>query len=401
MVLKCAFRNITRNTRRSLITASTVAVGAAALFSFTGFNAGVMNQYRDNTVHARYGFGQVNTQGYRDQVFEKPWEHWIANSETVLETLARMEHVTEVFPRIEFSALLTNGQINVSGRGVGIVGEKEASFFNTINIVEGAPLGSTRDGIVLGKGLANSLGVKPGDTVTVLANTVHGSLNGVDLFVTGIFHAGTRDMDDVYFQIQLPQTQQLLDTNHIETIALGLDGYESWEPVARQIQTQLPELEATPFAVLDKIYYQQAVDWLKSQFGIIRLIILSVVLLGIFNTASTSIFERTREIGTLRANGESKKDVLTLLGLEGLVLAGLGTVIGIGTVLILNATVLAEGILMPPGPGITRQFTVFMEFDLPMAVSALILVIFSAVVATLLAGIRIIRMPIGQALRAI
>ncbi|MFN8370434.1 MAG: hypothetical protein U0T83_07395 [Bacteriovoracaceae bacterium] len=38
-----------------------------------------MNQYRKNTIHARYGHGQLNLKEYRKQIYEKPWEHWIDN----------------------------------------------------------------------------------------------------------------------------------------------------------------------------------------------------------------------------------------------------------------------------------------------------------------------------------
>jgi len=401
LVLKMAVRNILRHPRRSGVTAITVAIGTAALFIFSGFNTGIMNQYRENSVHARYGFGQVNTEGYREQVFEKPWQHWIKNSDEVLSKLIKIPNVTDVFPRVEFFALLSNGQINVSGHGIGIDGEAEAEFFNTMNIIDGTVLGPNEDGMVLGRGLAKALSVKPGDRVTVLANTIHGSLNGIDVIVTGIFHLGTKEMDDMIFQIQLPQAQNLLDTKRVENIALGLSSYESWDGVAKQIEARFPTLEATSFSVLDKIYYQHAVDWLDSQFNIIRLIILAVVLLGIFNTVSTAIMERTREIGTLRANGDSVKDILSLLGIEGFTLASAGALLGIAIVVLLNATLLRNGILMPPSPGITRQFEVLIELQPFMAVTAFTMGTITAVVATLFAGIRVARLAIGQALRAI
>ena len=39
----------------------TVALGTGRSFIFNGFNTGLMNQYRENTVHSRYGYGQINT----------------------------------------------------------------------------------------------------------------------------------------------------------------------------------------------------------------------------------------------------------------------------------------------------------------------------------------------------
>ena len=72
-----------------------------------------------------------------------------------------------------------------------------------------------------------------------------------------------------------------------------------------------------------------AEDWLNAQFGVIQIIIVTIVVLGIFNTVSTGVLERKQEIGTLRANGESRYDVMRLLCLEGLALGVLGAALGI------------------------------------------------------------------------
>src|SRR5690349_21594851 len=79
MILRLAFRNLRRNSRRTATILLTVALGSGSLLIFNGFNHGVMNQYKHNTVHSRYGHGQINLKGYRDHVFEKPWEHWITD----------------------------------------------------------------------------------------------------------------------------------------------------------------------------------------------------------------------------------------------------------------------------------------------------------------------------------
>ena len=74
--------------------------------------------------------------------------------------------------------------------------------------------------------------------------------------------------------------------------------------------------------------YQHSVDWLESQFGVIQLIILMIVILGIISTVSTSIFERKQEIGMLRANGESKRSVLASMS-GGIYLGVIGSAVGI------------------------------------------------------------------------
>jgi len=396
-----ALRNLLRNPRRTLAVILTVAIGTGSLFIYHGFNTGILRQYRENIIHARYGHGQINTKGYRDHIFEKPWEHWISDYRTLESQLSVLPEVKHIFPRVEFFGLMSNGRINVSGKGQGVKGELEAKFFNQLNIIEGKNLDQTPDGILLGKGLAHALNVHAGDRVTVISNTVHGSMNAGDFTVSGVFHTGVKEFDDVYFRIQIEQAHQLLDTQKIESIAIGLKSFEAWGDFQKIIENKFPNLEATAFAVLDKVNYQHSVDWLNSQFAVTQLIILAIVILGIFNTISISILERKQEIGNLRANGESLSEVMVLLGTEGLALGICGAVLGIMGALAFNSLFLEKGILMPPAPGITKQEYVLIQFQPLMAGLVFVLGTFCVVLGTVCASYKIIRMPIAEALRSV
>jgi putative ABC transport system permease protein len=383
------------------VSLATVAIGTAALFLFRGFNTGLLNEYRKNAIHAHYGNGQVNTLGYRDKVIAKPWDAWIATPDSVLQGLRDIRGVDLVFPRVELAALVSNGTRSLGSRGVGIDGVAESAFFTTINVIEGVPLGAAPDGIVLGRGLAHALDVQVGSRITLLTNTIHGTLNGADFNVVGIFHTGSRELDDAFFQIQLPQAQRLLDTEKVEKISLGLAQHDDWARVAADIGRKFPSLEATSFEVLDKIYYQNSVDFLNAQYSIVRLIILFVVVLGIFNTATSSILERTQEIGMMRANGEAKGDIVKLIALEGFVASLLGALAGIVVVIGLNLLFLRDGFFMPPGPGITRSFKTYIDLQYMMAQEALLLVLVAGVLGSVLAVLKVLKMPISAALRQV
>lgn len=399
-MIALAFRNLFRNKRRTFAVMMTVMIGTGSLFIYHGFNNGIMNQYRDNTIHSRYANGQINTKGYRGQVFEKPWEHWISNVDEVTSYIQEQKHVTHVFPRVQFYALLTNGKITVSGRGQGVDAKAESEFFTALNVDQGKNITTEEDGIILGIGLANSLGLKVGDRLTILANTTYGSLNGVDTVVTGIFQTGAKEFDDSVFRIQLKLAQLLLDTKKVESIAIGLDSVENWNEVSTKIIKNYPQFEATPFEILDKVYYQNAVDFLQSQFDFIRLIILFIVILGIFNTISTGILERKQEIGNLRANGESKRDVLTLLLTEGALVGFIGSILGVLFATFLTYTVLSNGIPMPPGPGITKGFFIFIELVPTYAVQTVVLGLLCSLAGAFFASIKVVKMEIGELLRS-
>ncbi|MCE5318763.1 MAG: ABC transporter permease, partial [Parachlamydia sp.] len=64
-----AFMNLFRNVRRTIAVLLTIALGTGVLFSFKGFIHGVLDDYRESTVHAHYGHGQIHTKHYRDAFY--------------------------------------------------------------------------------------------------------------------------------------------------------------------------------------------------------------------------------------------------------------------------------------------------------------------------------------------
>lgn len=401
MITFLSFMNLFRNKRRTFAILMTIAIGTGVLFSFQGFIHGVLGQYQENTVHAHYGHGQINTKDYREMTHAEPWKHWITSGNALEKYFSEQEAVDKVFPRVNFPALIKKGQVTVSGSGQGIDGEKESQFFHSLNIEVGDNLISQRDGILLGKGLAKALGVTKGDQVTLMVNATDGTISKKDLIVTGIFHTGSVDFDTRVFRIPLEAAQKMLKTNRVELYAIGLKDFKEWEVFAQEFEKKFPYLEATSFAVLDKVYYQHSVDWLNAQFKVIRLIILSIVLLGIFNSISAAILERKQEIGNFRANGESVADVMCVISIEGIFLGILGSSLGILITFIVMKGFLEDGLLMPPGPGLTKPFFISFQFEWSMVYLTMGLTTISALIASILAGMRVAKMPIAAALRSI
>jgi putative ABC transport system permease protein len=399
ILLTLSLRNVFRNRRRSLFALATIAMGAMGLFIFMGFNRGLMNQYRANTIRARWGHGQLYVQGYRDRAHARPWEHWIENPSAVMARLRGLPQVLDLFPRLTVSAILIAGENMAAGQGEGIDGAAEAGFFTELNYREGGDFRDRANGIVLGEGLARGLGVHLEDEIRLIVQGGERPPRSVALRVTGIFRTGSQEFDSRAFRIPLVVAQALLATDRVESIAVALAGVEAWPVFAEAVRASLPHLEAVPFDELDRIYYRHAVDWLDAQFAFIRGIILLVVFLGIFNVISMAVLERTREIGTLRANGDGRLAIALGHILEAVVLAILGAALGLAAGWALSAGPLHDGVAMPPAPGITRSFRIQIELALADALQVLSLAVLTAVVGCLLPVWRAVRMPIADALR--
>ncbi len=399
LLFKLSLRNVLRNRRRSFYALATIAMGAMGLILFTGFNRGLMNQYRDTTIRARWGHGQVYIRNYYGKAHTRPWEKWIEKPELLMERLQLLPGVEGLFPRLTLHAMLVAGEQAVTGQGEGIDGLAEAGFFNQLNYVEGEDFTDRLNGIVIGKGLAEGLGVRVNDKLMLVARNGSMVTRSAKLTVTGVFHTGSQEFDSRAFRVPISVAQDLLGTDRVESISVALSGVDSWPAFASAVRTTLSELEAIPFDELDRIYYRHAVDWLDAQFAFIRIIILLVVFLGIFNVISMTVMERTVQIGTLRANGSNRLELALGHILEATTLGVLGSVIGLLGGWSLSIGPLHYGIPMPPAPGITRSFRILIEFGLLDALPVISLCTATAVAACLRPVWRATHISIAEALR--
>src|SRR5437763_1262756 len=96
MTLRLAIRNLFRSPQRTLLV-------------FRALNQGVLAEYRESSIHSRYGHGTIFRKGYWGKPLEKPWTLWIEDPAPVIATLEHSPSITGIFPRTSFSALVTNG----------------------------------------------------------------------------------------------------------------------------------------------------------------------------------------------------------------------------------------------------------------------------------------------------
>lgn len=280
-----------------------------------------------------------------------------------------------------------------------MVGHDEKDFFNKMNFIAGGVLGDNIDGIVLGAGLARTLNVKLGDPVTIISNTVHGSINAIEVNVAGIFHMGFKEADDMLFQVQLSQAQILLDTQKVESFALANLDDESWPIVESYVRDTLPGLEALSVNILDQVWAENGAKFLTALLNIFRIVFMGIILLSIYNSSSTTILERTRELAMLRSHGESSKDLIVLTLLESGILALAGGCIGI--LMTLGVAVLfPQGIPMPPTPGTNRELPVKISLEAVRGSFAWGLGTLASLLATLVAAFQILSISIAKGLKS-
>jgi len=124
--LTIAWRNITRNHRRSLLTGGIVAFGFASFALAGGFMAQSFDGLRDNAIRSGLGHVQFADARAFDQSEEATLQFGIGNTGKAMEVLRADPAVEVVMPRVEFYGLVSAGGRSLPFAGIGVDPEAEA-----------------------------------------------------------------------------------------------------------------------------------------------------------------------------------------------------------------------------------------------------------------------------------
>lgn len=399
MLFKIALRNTFRNRRRSLLAMAMIAGGVTAIVLFEGFAHNMVEGLRETTIKTQTGHLQIASKHYWNKTGTSPKDNLISHYAPLMASIQKDPRVDYVAGRLSFFALMSKEDNSLSARGVSFEPGRESGRSKAFNFTKGKPLsGKNVFEIGVGAGLAQKLSAKVGDRITLLGHTFDGTVNAIDVEVSGIFQTAISEFDDNTFIIPLKAAQTLLDTTAVELVVVGLKQTDTTDSVAAVVTSRLPPtLQAKKWEAVAQLYTQVS-TFNKVQNRVVEVIILSLILLGIMNTVAMSIFERTGEIGTVRAMGETRKRLVKQFVLEGTLLGLFGALLGVGMGFGIASLVNAMKIpLVIPGASTFLQIKIDLFFE--SFRDAFIVCVFASTVAAILPAIRASKLNIAEALR--
>ncbi len=324
-------RNVRRRPTRSLLTTIGLAVAVAAVISLVGISSGFEKSFQDlyakrevDLVVQRTGGTQRLSKGLDESLGQK------------IEVLSGVRDVSRglmdvvAFPENNLFVVIVNGWA------------PDSQMIAELKVVSGRRLqAGDKKMLMLGRVLAANLDKKFGDTVEIY---------GEPFEVVGIYEA-----DNVFenggIAVLLEELQRLMDRPHQVTgFTVRTEHPEdpqAIDAVRRKIealQTGITADPATEFiGSVNQIRTAQAVAWLTSAIALI------IGAVGVLNTMIMSVYERAREIGTLRAIGWKKRRVVRMIMVEALLLsiggAILGSVAAIGLTRGLSSLPMTSGLI--------------------------------------------------------
>ena len=399
--IKLSIRNLTRNVNRSIVACLTVAGGVVAFLLAGGFINWIFHDMREATIHSQLGHIQIVRPGYFEKGIADPYSFLLPASSAELKLLEEMPDVESVTPRLAFSGLASREEITIPFIGEGVDPVREIPISTRITIVGGRNLTGINDQeVILGEGLARSLGAKPGDSIVLLATASTGSASAIELKVVGTFATIFKDYDDTALRIPITFARKLM---RVQGSTSWVTLLKSTESTTRIVEAIAPNMAAENFQIVPWItladFYNKTVTLFSKQVDVMKFIIGLIIILTISNTQTMSVMERTTEIGTSLAIGLRNSEVMRLFLMEGVLIGITGGVIGIALGFGLAQAISAIGIPMPPPPGMTRGFTGQILVSVPLALDAFFLALVTTLIASVMPAWKASRMNIVDALR--
>ncbi len=398
---RLAGRNLRRSTSRSFVASLSVAGGVVAFVLAGGFVTWIFQELRESTIHSQLGHIQIVRPGYFVKGVSDPYAFLLPARSSGQAVIEQTAGVVSLTPRLAFNGLASHGDVTIAFIGEGVDPVRERPISSRITIMSGRDLvDASEPALLLGEGLAASLGARAGDTIVLLATASSGSPNAVEVKVAGTFSTLYKDFDERALRLPIVLARKLMRVEGSTSWVVSLDRTERTAEAVGLLSSLLPpgDFEVIPWSALAD-FYNKTVVLFSKQVNVVRVIIGLIIVLTISNTLMMSVLERTREIGTCLAIGQRRALVMRMFLAEGVVIGFLGGVSGIAVGYLLAAVISYIGIPMPPPPGMVRGYNGQILVDLPLVIDAFSLALFTTLIASVMPAWKASRMNIVDALR--
>lgn len=347
-LLRMAFRNISRNRRRSILAFTSVALSIMFVTFFRGFAGGMIKSIVKNSTKNETGHIRITTREFREKTRFYPVTENIPGPDRIISAIRNSDEISPqlavITERINFGVLLSNEGNNRNA--VALAGdpetEKELLLLQN-SLREGRYLQNERETIV-GSRIADALNLKTGDILKVMTQGADYALHLRKFTVVGIFETGLNVLDGRFFQIPIDDAKRLLRMGSgTQQIVIMLKDYRKSEVVAEKIGELLNDEELAVVSWSEHGEWATMVMMASTIYGYLYFFIAFLGAFIITNIMMMVVLERRKEIGIIKSMGISKLGVMILFLFEGIILGLIGSLVGIAVGLLINVYFSVKG----------------------------------------------------------
>ena len=325
-----AWRNLWRNPRRSILTLLAIILSCVFLIFMASFQNGSYSEMIKTAVGTT-GEIQIQVKGYQE---DPEIRKTIQAPDTIVKGIQSLPGIGPIATRAEAFALVSSDtqSAGVLIQGVEPVEEAKISPMDD-TISSGSWFTGDPYEVVVGRALANNLGLEVGKELVAIGQGWDGSTAASVFTVIGIFKSGYQEADRNLIAIPLSTLQETFYMGQrVHRIVINTQPSENPETLAEQINHWLKS-QSLPYQAYS---WSELLPGLKESIkldkvsaSIMYVILLVIIAFSISNTFLMAILERTYEFGVMLAIGTGRNRLLRMLFLETSLLALLGILLGI------------------------------------------------------------------------
>lgn len=310
--LTLILKNPFRSKSRAVLAIIGIGIGIATIIALGAITDGMIAS-ADDTLHA--GGSDFTVSGKSEGESSQMASFGTSTiDEDYIDKIAKVKGVNESIG-IYMTVLMTTNSPYFAVIGMDPKDYKVAD----ITITEGRMYKNDTKEIIIGKIASENEDKGVGDTIT---------LDDTDFKIVGIYESGNTYQDQGGVTA-LKNSQDLSsDEGNISSIYVKVDSGEDVEAVRERIDDKYGDNLTTIGSLSDLEMVKNMIDMLNGASLAISLLAIIIGAVGIINTMLTSVFERTREIGVLKAVGWSDKKILLMIVGESIVITIVAGIIG-------------------------------------------------------------------------
>jgi putative ABC transport system permease protein len=327
-LLKIAFRNIWRNKRRTLITASSIMFAALLTISLTSIETGMWEKMLNSLVEQSTGHIQLQTEDYFD---EPVLDHSFSLSKSTTQKLLEDPAILLINPRLQNFVLSSYGDRTRPVLITGVDPESEAAMTGLDErIIAGEYLtDEPGSGILVGEGIFNRMGLQLGDSLVFIGQGYRGAFAVGMMPVRGVLRFPLSEMNNQFVFTNMADANELFQAygqyTGVMLMLRNMRAIKATTPRINQLLEEYPGLRAYEWPeLLPELIQAKEVD--EASTLITMYILYLVVSFGIFGTLLMLLNERRREMGVLLSIGMKRAHIMLMVWMEFMFMAGLGMV---------------------------------------------------------------------------
>lgn len=428
MIFSIAWKNVWRNRMRSLIVMIAVTIGMIGGI----FSSAVFKGMSDQRVNEAIKYETSHIQIHHPKFMEnQELKYTLDNSGEMADQIEAMPEVQSMSSRMEIPVMIKSTATGTGVQLMGIDPEKERevtaifdAVYDSTDLIEqygfedperisrflkdscGSYFGKQirSNQIVIGEELAEKLKVDVKSKVVVNLQTTDGNLTGGVFRVAGIYRITNSAFENTVAFVEKDALAELtgLNQSSAHELAIRLNDDNELITFMNKLEAQYPDLSVMSWKDIQP-ELGMITEWLDVMLYFVMVIILLALGFGIVNTMLMVVMERVKELGMLMAIGMNRIRVFTMIMLETIFLSLTGGVVGMVLAAFLinyfgetgiNLKAFTQGLeAMGYNP------MLYPEIGTAFYFSITVLIILTAIVASVYPAIKALKMNPAEALR--